>query len=504
MEKEKVLKRSAGVLLNVSSLPGPYGIGSFSVDAERFVEEIASMGFSVWQTLPLTVSGWGNSPYSSVSSFAGNYLYIDPERLYGLVGREEIERTYYRGDYYLTNYDFARTEKRRVLELAYSRITNELKEKIDEFVEKNAFWLPDYAVYMTLKESFEQKSWLDWDEKHKKYTLRLRDEVIRDKADRVGYYCFEQYVFFDQWEKIRACAKGYGVKIFGDLPIYVCLDSADVWAHRKQFLLDADGRPTLVAGVPPDYFAEDGQLWGNPLYDYAAMKKDGYKWWVERLTHALDLYDIVRIDHFRGLCQYWGVPADAKTAKEGKWYDGPKTEIFDALKKVRPEHLIVAEDLGIIDDKVEKLLSDTGYPGMRVMQFGFDGDCRNKHLPHEYEHACVAYTGTHDNDTTLGWLLSLDENTRKAALDYVNCDGGYGWASGGGYCRATKAFVRSLMASCATLAVVPMQDLCGYGSDTRMNTPGVAEGCWRYRTNYGAIDNVDREFVREMIRIYGR
>ena len=504
MKEEKGLKRSAGVLLNVSSLPGPYGIGSFSADAERFVDEIASMGFTVWQTLPLTVSGMGNSPYSSVSGFAGNYLYIDPERLYGLVGREEIEATHYRGEYFLTDYDFARYAKRKVLELAYSRLTEDLRQKVDAFVEKNAFWLPDYAVYMTLKESFGQKSWTEWEDKYKKYSVALRDSIVKKRAERVYYYYFEQFVFSEQWQRIRDYAKGYGIKIFGDLPIYVSLDSVDVWSNRKQFLLDKDGKPTLVAGVPPDYFAAEGQLWGNPLYDYAAMKKDGYLWWTERLKRALDLYDIIRIDHFRGLHRYWGVPADAKTAKEGKWYEGPKTELFEALKKVRPDHLIVAEDLGIIDEEVERFVAETGYPGMRVMQFGFDGDPHNKHLPHEYERSCVAYTGTHDNDTTLGWLMSLDDYTRGIAFDYVNCDGGYGWASGGGKCRATKAFVRALFSSCATLAIVPMQDLCGYGSDTRMNTPGVAEGCWRYRTNYGAIENVDREFLREMIRIYGR
>lgn len=504
MQKDNGLKRSAGVLLNVSSLPGPYGIGSFSVDAERFLDEIASMGFTVWQTLPLTVSGLGNSPYSSVSSFAGNYLYIDPERLYGLVGREEIESCFYQGEHYLTDYDFARYAKKRVLESAYTRIGDELKQKIEAFVTKNAFWLPDYAVYMTLKEKNGQKSWTEWESKERKYTKELCDAVRREYSDRVGYYYFEQYAFFDQWNRIREYAKGYGIRIFGDLPIYVSMDSADVWSNRSQFLLDRDGRPTLVAGVPPDYFAKDGQLWGNPLYRYVEMKKNGYKWWVERLDHALNLYDVVRIDHFRGLCRYWGVPADAKTAKEGKWYPGPRTGIFDELKKIRPDHCIVAEDLGIIDEEVEEFLEITGYPGMRVMQFGLDGDPHNKHLPHEYEKSCVAYTGTHDNDTTLGWLLSLDENTRRAALDYVDCDAGYGWASGGGKCRATKAFMRALFASSAQLAIVPMQDLCGYGSDTRMNTPGVADGCWRYRTNYGAMENIDREFVRAMIRIYGR
>ena len=498
------MKRKAGVLLNVSSLPGPYGIGSFSGDAEKFLDELAGMGFKVWQTLPITSLGAGNSPYSGVSSFAGNYLYIDPERLFGLIDGGELWEYRYHGDIYLTDYEFAKYSKRKALETAYSRITDEIRKEIEVFVEKNKFWLPDYAVYMTLREENQLRSWIDWAPEYRKYSIELRDRLIKEKSERVNYFYFEQYAFYTQWKRLHDYAKNYGIEIFGDLPIYVSFDSADVWAHTDKFLLDKDYKPTLVAGVPPDYFAKDGQLWGNPLYDYKAMAKDNYHWWVERLSHALDLYDILRIDHFRGLCEYWAVDADAETAKDGKWCKGPKTAIFDELKKVKPDHCIVAEDLGIIDEKVTEFLESSGYYGMRVMQFGFDGDPDNKHLPHNFIQECVAYTGTHDNDTTLGWLLSLDPGTRETALKYVDCDADYGWASGGGRCRATKAYIRALFASCARMAIVPMQDLCGYGSDTRMNIPGVGEGCWRYRTNYSAIDNIDRDFIRNTIILYGR
>lgn len=497
------MKRRAGVLLNVSSLPGQYGIGSFTQDAEKFLDEMAGMGFKVWQTLPITAAGAGDSPYSGVSSFAGNYLYIDPERLFGLVTKEEVAAARYHGDIYLTDYAFARRVKKEILEKAYSRVNSEIKKEMDEFVKINEYWLPDYAAFMALKELNNGAQWTEWKE-NRKYSKSLRDRILKENSERTGFYIFEQYIFFKQWSGIRKYAKGYQIDIFGDLPIYVSLDSADVWAHTELFKLDENFASTEVAGVPPDYFAEDGQLWNNPLYDYEKMAKDGYKWWVERLKHALDMYDILRIDHFRGLYEYWAVPAGETTAKNGKWRKGPDTAIFDELKKVLPEHCIVAEDLGIIDENIAAFLKKCGYYGMRVMQFGFDGDVNNHHLPHNYIQECVAYTGTHDNDTTLGWLLSLNEQTRRNALAYVGSDADYGWANGGGRCRATKAFIRSLMSSVARLAIVPMQDLCGYGSDTRMNVPGVGEGCWRYRTNYSAIDNIDRDFIRNVIRIYGR
>lgn len=498
------MKRRAGVLLNISSLPGQYGIGGFSEDAEKFLDDMASMGFKVWQTLPITAVGAGNSPYSGVSSFAGNFMYIDPERMEGLLTRDEINSARYNGDIYLTNYDFARNTKREILEKAYARIEEDTVNKIKTFAKEHAYWLDDYAAFMTLRELNFDAPWSEWEPSQKFYSVEYRDYVLKEYASRAGYYYFEQYIFFKQWNWIHDYAKNYGVDVFGDLPIYVSYDSVDVWAHKELFLLDGELKPASVAGVPPDYFAKEGQLWGNPLYDYKTMAKDNYRWWVERLRHSLKLYDILRIDHFRGLYEYWAVDASETTAKNGKWHTGPKTAIFEELKKVLPEHCIVAEDLGLVDEKVAEFLKKCGYYGMRVMQFGFDGDVNNKHLPHNFIQECVAYTGTHDNDTTLGWLLSMDSNTRQSALEYVDCEANYGWASGGGQCRATKAFIRSVIASCARLAIIPMQDLCGYGSDTRMNVPGVAEGCWRYRTNYTAINGIDRDFIRDIIRIYGR
>lgn len=490
--------------MNVSSFPSPYGIGSFSTDLEKVLDEFAVMGIKLWQTLPITALGSGNSPYSGLSSFAGNYLYIDPARLDGLLTKEEIASSFYNGEIYLTDYGFATAKKREILEKAYKNIGEKEKRGMEKCLSDNSYWLSDYAVFMTIKEKNDGKPWYEWADEEKIYSAKLCKKVQKEMAEKYWFFVFEQYVFFSQWEKIHEYAKGYGIEIFGDLPIYVNYDSADVWAHTDIFQLDEELRKKKVAGVPPDYFAKDGQLWGNPLYDYEAMKKDNYSWWVERLCHALKLYDILRIDHFRGLYEYWAVDADETTAKNGKWEKGPDLEIFKALRKRIKNPSIVAEDLGIIDDNIRDFLKRSKFYGMRVMQFGFDGDNNNKHLPHSYEQNCVAYTGTHDNDTTLGWLLSLDEYTRKRVFEYVDCEDSYGWASGAGRCRATKAVIRSIMASCADIAIIPMQDLCGYGSDTRMNTPGQAEGCWRYRTNYTAINCVDRDFIRSVIRMYGR
>lgn len=499
------MKRKSGVLLNVSSLPGRFGIGGLSVEAEHFIEEIATCGFRIWQTLPINTIGLGDSPYSSISVYAGNYLYIDPDRIdKGLLSCDEINDAAYQGDIYLTNYDFARTCKKNLLLKAYLRLTDEIQEKIELFVEENKSWLLDYAVFMCLRNEYGNKCWDEWDIRHKIYSKNLITDYIKNNFSKVNFYFFEQYLFYNQWARIKDFASCYGVEILGDLPMFVSYDSVDVWANTELFQLDKELKLTKVAGVPPDYFAKEGQLWGHPLYDYKVMAKDNYKWWIDRISHAFKLYDIVRIDHFRGLYKYWAVDANATNAVLGQWENGPQLKLFRALNKVMPQPNIIAEDLGLIDEEVEEFLEKCGFMGMRVFQFGFDGDADNKHLPHNYKIDCVAYTGTHDNDTSLGWLLSLDEKTRKSVFNYASCDDGQGWACGAGFCRATKALVRMIIASTAKIAIIPMQDLCGYGSDTRMNIPGKASGCWTYRTNYTAMNCIDREFLLNINKTYGR
>lgn len=497
------MQRSSGVLLNISSLPGEHGIGSFSVDALNFAEYIASMGFHWWQVLPITTIGQGNSPYSGISAFAGNFLYIDITKLTGLLSAEEIASSKYPGSFYLTDYEFAYTTKRHLLKRAFDRIDAQTKDKIAAFAQKHSHWLEDYCLFMSIREE-TGAPWAEWQRELKYRQPQALEDARQRLSQAIEYYKFEQYIFFSQWQEIKNGANGYGVKIFGDMPIYVCYDSVDVWAHPEIFQLDADMRPTKVAGVPPDYFAADGQLWGNPLYDYEEMKKSRYEWLINRILHNLQLYDMLRIDHFRGLYKYWAIPKDSASAKEGQWLDGPQMDLWQELKKRSAKVNIVAEDLGCINEDVHKYLEKTGFPGMRVMQFGFDGDSANLHLPHNYPKNCVGYTSTHDNDTTLGWLFSLPECEREYALDYVNCEKGGGWAGGGGRSPATLAFIRTLFASSCDIAIVPMQDLCGYGTDTRMNTPGVAENNWRYRTNYTAMESVDRGAIAHLNELYGR
>ncbi|MDR0856569.1 MAG: 4-alpha-glucanotransferase, partial [Clostridiales bacterium] len=339
--------------------------------------------------------------------------------------------------------------------------------------------------------------------------LRLREPsalaaaALRLKA-RTDYFVYEQYEFFRQWAAVKRAVNRAGVRILGDMPIYVSDDSCDVWAHPELFQTDKNGGRRMVAGVPPDYFSPEGQLWGNPLYDWRAMKKTGYAWFIARIKHNLMLYDALRVDHFRALSAYWAVDAGASTAIGGVWKKGPGTALFDALKKDVPHAPIIAEDLGIIDDNVKKLLKKCGFPGMKVFQFGFDGDKNNHHLPHTYPRNTVAYSATHDNDTTLGWLCALPEGVRTRVLDYLNVPPGADWAAGAGRCLGTQAVGRALLASSADLAILPLQDLCGYGTDTRMNTPGTPAGNWRWRATDAAIATVDTAYWRRMNDLFGR
>lgn len=498
--------RSSGVLLNISSLPGEYGIGGFSLDAKNFAEYISTMGFHWWQTLPITTIGKGNSPYSGISAFAGNYLYIDPYSLEkGLLTDEELVSRKYNGSIYLTDYDYARKCKRELLQIAFSRISDTILNNIECFRKKNKYWLEDYALYMALYDENNQQPWHKWEDPLKFRHTDALDKAKKRLKNQMLFYYFEQYEFFRQWKQLKFFINNFGVGVFGDIPMYVYYDSIDVWAHSHLFQLGEDLKPSLVAGVPPDYFNSEGQLWGNPLYNYKNMQKDNYEWLIKRITHNLELYDMLRIDHFRGFYKYWAIPADSNTAKNGTWLDGPKMDLWHHLKKHISNPKIIAEDLGIMDEETYNYVKEAGFYGMRVMQFAFDGDCSNIHLPHNYNKECVGYTSTHDNDTTLGWLLNLDNDaTREYALNYVNCGISAGWASGGGSCMATKSFIRTLLASPSELAIIPMQDLCGYGSNTRMNTPGVAEGNWKYRTNYTAMDNVDSSYMRMLNNIYGR
>jgi 4-alpha-glucanotransferase len=497
------MQRKSGVLLPITALMSEYGIGDFGQSAYSFIDFIVGMGFSVWQILPITILGAGNSPYSGTSAFAGNFLLIDPESIPDkFLSHEEKNSFKYNGSPYKVDYEFARTKKYDLLNLAFSRLDEEYKEKISEFSKENTYWLDDYALFMAISE-IKGYNFLKWNNGYKFRRVDPMRKANIEFENRINYYKFEQYLFYIQWENLKKVARERGVTIFGDMPIYVSLQSADVWANPKMFELDANLNPKRVAGVPPDYFSEDGQLWGNPLYSYKKMEKDNFKWWASRIKHNLKLYDMVRIDHFRGLYKYWAIPQASNSAKTGEWVVGPQYKIWDAIKGEIDNLNIVAEDLGIIDDDVRKYLSDLGFPGMRVFQFAFDGKRENPHLPYNYNKNVVAYTATHDNNTTLGWLYYLDQATREQVLLYLESENSE-WGAGGGMSPAVQTAVKDIIASAANMAIIPFQDLCGYGADTRINIPGTPTGNWEFRTTFAAFDEINTAYILRINRLYGR
>lgn len=497
-------KRSAGVLMPVSSLPSAYGIGCFSRDAENFAEMAKDMGFSWWQVLPITILGAGNSPYSGYSTHAGNFLYINPMLMKeeGLLTAEEAEAAKYHGAPYKVDYAFARENIKRLLHIAFERLTPEIRQKIAEFEEEESDWLPDYALFMALADRFGG-DWTKWE-----HGLAFREEKAlaearREFAREIEFYTFEQYEFYREWDFLKSRVNARGVNIIGDLPFYVATESVDVWTHREEFLLDEKGHPKAVAGVPPDAFAAKGQIWGNCLFDFAAMKKNGYKWWRRRISHCLKMYDALRLDHFRAFYNFFAIPAEDKdTAVNGEWKYGPGQELIDLMLKDNPGALFIAEDLGLIDPDCRKFIDGTGIPTMRVFQFAFDGT-QSVHLPYFYDRNNVAYSGTHDNNTLLGWLYEMNPEAREFALKYCGFTGA-GWGSGGPGCASTKAILRTIAASSAVLAVFPVQDMLGYGADTRINVPGVAEGNWEFRLAYELMLTVDRDFFLDLNNTYGR
>ncbi len=478
------MSRASGVLMHVSSLNGDYSIGSFGAEAKKFIDFLSDGGFTYWQVLPFCMADESNSPYKSYSAFGANPYFIDLPTLRdkGLLTDAEIAAAKQKTPY-LCEYDRLSTNRIALLKRAVWRADDTLRHKVAQFIEAHSE-LSDAATFLALKAKNDGKPWYQWND-------------TQPDATELFFWQFIQYEFFTQWSEIKCYANQKGIRIIGDIPIYVAHDSCDVWANRAQFLLDADGHPTCVAGVPPDYFCEDGQLWGNPLYDWETMKKDGYTWWRRRMEYMLTLFDGVRIDHFRGLESYWSVPASAKTAKEGKWVKGPGLPLVNALKEVAGDKLIIAEDLGDITAEVVKLLSDSGLPGMRVFQFAFLGDRETPHLPHNYIKNCVAYTGTHDNNTLLGYIWELDADTRRQVLDYCNCPH-HDWN------RGCEMIIKTMMASHADTVIFPIQDILVYGADTRMNTPGTVNSNWAYRITADQLGSVDTEKFKYLNTIYGR
>lgn len=489
--------RESGILMPVSSLPGPYGIGCFGKEAYRFVDFLEQAGQKVWQILPLSPTGFGDSPYQSCSAFAGNPYFIDLDALAqaGLLKKAEYAKLSWGKSAAKVDYAAVYENRYQVLRLAYSRFEAYPPDEYYSFCFLNEEWLEDYALFMTIKQRMEMKPWTQWPA-----PLRLRDQetleqVSRQNRSEIGFWKFLQYEFAAQWQELKAYANNKGVEIMGDLPIYVAADSADAWAGRKLFETNPDGTSRRVAGCPPDYFAVDGQLWGNPVYDWAYHEKTGFAWWISRVRHAFRLYDRVRIDHFRAFDTYYAIPGDADTARSGVWENGPGMKLFNALTDALGPLPIVAEDLGLMFDSVRKLLADSGYPGMKVIQFAFDPNSDSEYLPHNHPVNSVVYPGTHDNATAVEWVNNADKQELNKAKLYLGLNKEEGYAMG---------LVRAALQSPARLAVIPAADWLGLGAEARMNTPGVGSGNWQWRAKSGCFTDALANKIRTRCTVFGR
>jgi len=502
--------RSSGILLHPTSLPGPYGIGDLGPNAYHFVDFLQRSGQSLWQVLPLGPTGYGDSPYACYSAFAGNTLLISPERLLddGLLTPSDLADPPSSAD---DRVDFEKVHrfKGSLLATAFRRFKNnsnaQLKSAFSSFGEKHRDWLDDYALFRALKDVHDGRAWNEWEPelvRREPAALHKAAEKVRDEIDAQKFY---QFLFFKQWFELKSYCNQRGIKLIGDIPIFVAQDSVDVWTNPDQFKLHPDGRPIVIAGVPPDYFSKTGQLWGNPLYNWEHMLADGFKWWIKRVSATLQTIDMVRIDHFRGFAACWEIPGGDKTAERGQWVDAPGRELFLAIRNALGELPIIAEDLGVITPDVEKLRDDFGFPGMRILQFGFSSDAKNIDLPHNYHRNVVVYTGTHDNDTAVGWFNSVAgegstrdakqiERERDFCLKYLNTTGA----------EINWDFIRTVLASVANTAIVPLQDLLGLGTEARMNLPNTTSGNWSWRFASGVLTDEIAIRLRNMTDLYGR
>lgn len=489
--------RESGVLLPVASLPSDYGIGCFSKEAYEFVDQLKAGGQKNWQILPLGPTGYGDSPYQSFSTFAGNPYFIDLETLIkeGLLTREECDACDFGDNAEFIDYEKIYFSRFKILRKAFERFVPD--EEFETFAEENKAWLEDYALYMAIKNSLGGISWSQWPAELKRRVPEAMEEKKKELEEEIQFIRFQQYEFTKQWTRLKKYANDQGIHIIGDIPIYVAFDSADAWANPQLFQFDEECTPIAVAGCPPDAFAATGQLWGNPLYDWEYHEKTGFAWWIQRLEYCYKLYDVVRVDHFRGFDEYYAIPYGDKTAENGKWRKGPGLELFKAVKKAMGEMSIIAEDLGYLTDSVRQLVKDTGYPGMKVLQFAFDSREESDYLPHNYEHNCVVYTGTHDNNTILGWLDEMAPEDRLLAERYLD----------NRYTRKEDMpwdFIRLAMASVADLAITPIQEFLCLGGEARINRPSTLGTNWKWRLLKGQITHEVTGKMYDMTKLYGR
>ncbi|MBO4854456.1 MAG: 4-alpha-glucanotransferase [Oscillospiraceae bacterium] len=490
--------RSSGILLPMSALPSPHGIGTMGHAAYEFVDFLRRAHQTYWQLLPLGPTGYGDSPYSSFSSFAGNPYYIDLDLLAeeGLLLGEEVETPDWGDHPGWVDYGKIYNSRFAVLRLAYRRADGYCVDERAAFHAENADWLTDYTLYMAVKSHFDLAAWVDWPDEgirlHRPEAVAIYSKMLRDE---IGFYEFLQFLFFRQWENLRRYAHENGIQLIGDIPIYVALDSADVWSAPGFFQLDEKNLPVEVAGVPPDALNDEGQLWGNPLYDWERMRRDGYGWWIRRVGGAQKLYDVVRIDHFRGFESYWAVPSGDNTAQNGRWRPGPGMELVGLLTSWFPQLRFIAENLGYLTPEVAQLLSDSGLPGMKILEFGFDPHSESDYAPHNCVYHSICYVGTHDNETVTGWLEGAGKGCAAYAADYMHITPDEGWCWG---------MIRTGMSTASRLFIVQMQDVLEAPPWTRMNEPGIADGNWRWRLQPGEITPALTEKLREYTVRYRR
>lgn len=497
------MERSAGVIMHIASLPGKFGIGTFGKEAYEYVEFLYKSGMRYWQILPLGQTGYGDSPYQSFSAFAGNPYFIDFDILKdeGILSKAEYINENYGDNEEYIDYGLLFNIKYIVLRRAYENFKKShnflLKEYFESFKEANNWWLDNYSLYMAVKGKFNLASWQEWDDDIKKRRPEAIELYRNELSDEIEFWSFIQFLFFKQWNELKSYANEKGIKIIGDMPIYVAEDSADVWSNPEAYLIYEETlKPISIAGCPPDAFSETGQLWGNPLYDWNYMEKTGYKWWIKRVEESLKLYDVVRIDHFRGFESYWEIPYGDTTAINGEWVKGPGIKLFNAIKESLGEINVIAEDLGFLTNEVKEFLEETGFPGMKVLQFAFDEREESNYLPHTYTNNCIAYTGTHDNDTFRGWFeLTGNKSDVKYCKEYLALteEEGYNWG-----------FIRGAWASVADVSIALMQDFLNLGNETRVNFPSTLGGNWKWRIKEGSYNTELADKIYKYTKMYGR
>lgn len=491
--------RGSGMLLPVASLPSKYGIGSFSKSAYEFVDLCAEAGQKYWQILPLGPTSYGDSPYQSFSTFAGNPYFIDLETLIqeGLLTKEECDACDFGDNPHYIDYGKIYENRFDLLRKAYERSKFLGRQEYLDFKKANKDWLHNYGLYMAVKNHFHGVSWNQWDEDIRTRQPEAVERYEDEFSSEIDFYSYLQYLFQKQWTALKAYANSKGIQIIGDIPIYVAFDSADTWANPELFQFTSDGEPIAVAGCPPDGFSATGQLWGNPLYRWDYHEQTGFAWWIRRIRHCFTLYDIVRVDHFRGFDEYYAIPYGHTTAELGKWEKGPGLKLFTALKDALGDMPIIAEDLGFLTPSVLQLVHDTGYPGMKVLEFAFDSREESDYLPHNYPRNCVVYTGTHDNQTLKAWYQEMSDTDRNFAIEYMDLEGKNAD-------QVQMSFIRAALASVADTAIIPLQDYLGLGAEARINTPSTLGDNWKWHLTEGEFTHELAAKIRRLAKIYGR